>query len=152
MGGKGSLSSQTYLFDVVLETKTSEHDAGSEIYPGDPLLIGRFKSSVPSLFTLHRGPIASGDEDIVSTDRSREIYHATKALAVACEGAGGAKAAMKFQTPYLEVRAITDGADHDAMKNFKKNLIPAMENCAELFILESQRGNWVQRTPHNEID
>ena len=81
-------------------------------------------------FGLHFGPIASGDEAIVDRKRAKELHRATSALAVAWEGAGGARAATFSGVPYLEVRAISDRADDQATSVWVDNIPSAMRNVA----------------------
>ncbi|MGH9664195.1 MAG: 5'-methylthioadenosine/S-adenosylhomocysteine nucleosidase [Bryobacteraceae bacterium] len=83
-------------------------------------------------FRVHYGVIASGDEDIVDPERRREIREATGALAVAWEGAGGARACAFNTVAYAEVRGITDAADGCAPADFDACLEPAMSNVAVL--------------------
>lgn len=75
-------------------------------------------------------PIASGDEAIIDEKRARELHKVTGALAVAWEGAGGARAAAFSDVPYLEIRAISDGADDEARSVWCENLPSAMMNVA----------------------
>lgn len=67
---------------------------------------------------------------------------AAEACAVAWEGAGGARAARFNQLPFLELRAITDTADHHAPDAFARNLSQAMMNLATLIMLwrDQRRG------------
>ena len=51
---------------------------------------------------------------------------------MAWEGAGGARACRFNQIAFLELRAITDTADHDAPGDFAANLQIAMANAAAL--------------------
>jgi adenosylhomocysteine nucleosidase len=81
---------------------------------------------------VHFGQVASGDEDIVSLDRAQALRLATEALAVAWEGAGGARACAFSHTPYLEIRGVTDQATVDAPAHFEQNLALAMRNIATL--------------------
>ena len=60
----------------------------------------------------------------------RTLHQSTNALAVAWEGAGGARAARFSNVPFVEIRGVTDTADHDAPSDFKKNLETAMRNVA----------------------
>src|SRR5215472_15610260 len=83
-------------------------------------------------FAVHFGDVASGDEDIVSVDRARALRDATGALAVAWEGAGGARACAFSATPYLELRAVTDQANVEASSHFLQHLPLAMRNLATL--------------------
>jgi adenosylhomocysteine nucleosidase len=80
------------------------------------------------------GAIASGDEDIIDPTRALELRGATGALCVAWEGAGAARAASFSGLPFLEVRAITDGADHTAAADFEANLERSMPNLAQILV------------------
>jgi adenosylhomocysteine nucleosidase len=80
------------------------------------------------------GAIASGDEDIIDPARARELREATGALCVAWEGAGAARSASFSGLQFLEVRAITDGADHTAAADFQANLERSMPKLAQLLL------------------
>jgi adenosylhomocysteine nucleosidase len=54
----------------------------------------------------------------------------TGAIAVAWEGAGGARACRFSGVPFLEIRGITDSAGHSAPTDFEENLIIALHNLA----------------------
>ena len=58
----------------------------------------------------------------------------TDCLAVAWEGAGGARACQFNQKYYLELRGITDTANHQAAIDFEANLMRAMDSLAEVVI------------------
>lgn len=139
-GAAGSLVDELPPGDIVVATETIEHDIRSKF--GDPLL-PRFagaETAVKELknqsaftsFRVHFGPVASGDEDVVDPDRRREIQQLTGALAVAWEGAGGARACQFSGVPFVEIRGITDRADHRAASHFHVNLNTAMRNAAAL--------------------
>jgi adenosylhomocysteine nucleosidase len=85
-------------------------------------------------FTVHFGPIASGDEDIVTVERQAELRRRTGALAVAWEGAGGARACQFSAMPFVEMRGVTDGANSSAAADFRANLKTAMGNVTTLII------------------
>jgi adenosylhomocysteine nucleosidase len=53
---------------------------------------------------------------------------------VAWEGAGGARACKFSQVPFVEIRGVTDKADHSAPSDFESNLALAMNNIAALII------------------
>ena len=83
--------------------------------------------------------MASGDEDVENLDRRTAIRQLTSALAVAWEGAGGARACQFSQVPFVEIRGISDGADSDAASDFRANLKQVMRNIATLII---EIGDW----------
>jgi adenosylhomocysteine nucleosidase len=139
-GTAGGLVPGLTVGDVVIGTETVEHDFTTAIvktsnprFKGHAaclLAVQDIGKSLDGSFALHFGPIASGDEGIVDSSRAREIQERTGALAVAWEGAGGARAAQFSGVPYLEIRGISDGADHNAMQEFFKNIPIAMKNVA----------------------
>ena len=141
-GAAGALVDELSPGDIVIATETVEHDIRNKF--GQPLL-PRYASAAialaelrsvplaPATFNLHFGPIASGDEDVVDVERRKEIHRQTGALAVAWEGAGGARACHFSGVPFIEVRGITDRANSQAALDFKKNLASAMQHIAELF-------------------
>jgi adenosylhomocysteine nucleosidase len=147
-GAAGALVGGLSVGDVVVATETVEHDIHNRF--GKPLLpkfagAGTVLSGLRSVashdksFQVHFGPIASGDEDVVDTDRKRTLHQRTGALAVAWEGAGGARACHFSGIPFAEVRGITDAADSDAASDFEENLGGAMENVATLI------ASWLDR-------
>lgn len=142
-GACGALSSELRVCDVVVAESTIEHDFKLRFverpipsFAGNSAALQVLKNYVSNSktqnFGVHFGLIASGDEDIVGSERARELFSATSALAVAWEGAGGARACLHAGVPFLEVRGVTDSADHAAVENFKKNLPAAMNNVAAI--------------------
>jgi nucleoside phosphorylase len=62
------------------------------------------------------------------------LYGLTGALAVAWEGAGGARACQFNNVPFVEIRGVTDRADSDAALDFEANLRSVMRNVVTLII------------------
>ena len=142
-GAAGALAAEVSVGDVVVATTTIEHDYNNKFnkralpkFDGAGAAITDLKSVSQSVneFRVHFGPIASGDEDIVETERKRALRESTGALAVAWEGAGGAKACAFSRVPFVEIRGVTDTADHKAASDFEENLEIAMNNLANLII------------------
>ena len=139
-GVSGSLTRDASVGDVVIGTTTVEHDFNSK--PPDARMpsfdgsarhlaaLRKAYSTSQSAFQVHLGPIASGDEATLDASRASELHSRTGALAVAWEGAGGARAAAFSGVAYIEVRGISDMADHDASSTWKANLPDAMRNVA----------------------
>src|SRR3712207_9438258 len=101
-------------------------------------------------FTVHFGPIASGDEDVVTVERQAELRRRTGALAVAWEGAGGARAGPVSAVPFVEIRGVTDNADSSAAADFAANLEIAIRNVATLIVTWLQkRGGCAATWPHD---
>jgi adenosylhomocysteine nucleosidase len=142
-GAAGALAEGVAVGDVVVATTTVEHDYRNRFtvrppprFEGAAAALGDLRRAAPAgaTFGVHFGTVASGDEDVIEDERKAAIFAATGALAVAWEGAGGARACAFSGVPYLEVRGVTDGADHTAPADFEANLGLAMGNVAELIM------------------
>ena len=140
-GAAGALADRLCIGDVVVGTRTIEHDYINRFndspvpsFKGDPTALQSLREMSASVDgnEVHFGVIASGDEDIVEPKRRLQVRERTQALVVAWEGAGGARACKFSEVPYLEVRGVTDDADHSAPKDFSTNLQTAMSSIAEL--------------------
>ena len=140
-GAGGGLADGVSVGDVVVATTTMEHDYNNKFserpaprFDGAETSIAglRHAASLVSSFKVHSGTIASGDEDVVDAGRRKALHQSTGALVVAWEGAGGARACAFSNVPFVEVRGVTDTADHNAPTDFEKNLEIAMENVAAL--------------------
>lgn len=143
-GAAGSLSSQLSVGDVVVGTETVEHDY-RQLFASRPL--PRFPGHGPSIdalrglahgisgFRVAFDVIASGDEDVVVSERAQAIRDQTGAACVAWEGSGAARAALFNGIGSLEIRAVTDAADKEAPQRFDANLPIAMANLASLLRL-----------------
>ena len=138
-GVAGALSGALSIGDVVVSTTTVEHDFNWKgnfeslpAFPGHKPFLSTLRELAlqDRSFDLHFGPVASGDEGIVDATRAGELHDVTGALAVAWEGAGGARAAAFSGVPYLEIRGISDYADDGAAEVWEENLPLAMENVA----------------------
>lgn len=146
-GAAGALAEDLAIGDLVIATETVEHDIRNRF--GQPLL-PRFAAPAQLVERCHRvaqrglgcqahfGPIASGDEDVVDAERRQAIQARTGALAVAWEGAGGARACQFSGVHYLEVRGVSDRADSTAPQDFLANLALAMGSVARLVIALAQ--------------
>lgn len=145
IGAAGALAKDLAVGDLVVATETVEHDYLERFSPrrplprfvGDAALLAAVQSvarqSFP--FAVHFGIVASGDEDVIEVERAAALRQATEACAVAWEGAGGARACAFSGIPFLELRGITDTADHNASADFAANLHVAMASAAALVIL-----------------
>jgi adenosylhomocysteine nucleosidase len=144
VGAAGALAADLAVGDLVLATATVEHDYTERFSPhplprfdADAALLSSLRQlplhTLP--FGVHSGIVASGDEDVIELERAAALRQATEACAVAWEGAGGARASRFSGTPFLELRAITDTADHAAPADFAANLRIAISNAATLAVL-----------------
>lgn len=143
-GAAGSLSPDLTMGDVVVGLSTVEHDYKLRFvqrplprHDADTRLADEFRlvaGRIGSRFSVLFGDIASGDEDVVDSARAAELREATGALCVAWEGAGAARAAHFSRLPFLELRAITDSADHSAAGDFRSNLNVSMPNLTQVLL------------------
>ncbi len=138
VGSAGNLTKSLDMGDVVVASKTIEHDF-KQVF---------FKKSLPEFAMgeawrdflklpqkqIHHVAIASGDEDVLSQERRDEIYRLTDAHAVAWEGAGAARACAFLKIPFCEIRAITDDPSTNLKQDFTKNLNHAMGHLAQWLI------------------
>jgi adenosylhomocysteine nucleosidase len=143
VGAAGALSDLLEIGDVVVATETIEHDYTLKFvsrplprFRGDRQVIEMLKNlpQTNSAFSIHLGAVASGDEDIVDAARGQELMNLTDCIAVAWEGAGGARACKFNKKYYLELRGVTDTADHQAAADFEVNLEKAMHNLAQVIV------------------
>jgi adenosylhomocysteine nucleosidase len=143
-GAAGSLDGQLRLGDVVVGTSTVEHDYKNRFvlrpsprHDADPALLDEFRLAARHVGGESRvifGTIASGDEDVIDPARARDLQAETGAVCVAWEGAGAARAARFSGFRFLELRAITDDADHAAAADFQANLARSMPNLGHLLL------------------
>lgn len=141
IGAAGGISDLVSTFDVVVGEVTVEHDYTYRFIDkpapqlkGNEKLLERLKKISLTEFKLHFSIIASGDEDVISQQRAEEIQSQTGAVAVAWEGAGGAKACSFLGVPFIELRAITDMASNSAPIDFRANLERSMKHIANVLI------------------
>src|SRR6516164_10616006 len=114
-GAAGSLASQLSVGDVVVGTATVEHDYRLLFASRPPPRFPGHGPSIDALRGLAHGisgfqvafdVIASGDEDVVTSERAQAIRGQTGAACVAWEGTGAARAALFNGIGSLEIRAI----------------------------------------------
>jgi adenosylhomocysteine nucleosidase len=134
IGCAGSLSPSVQVGEIVACTQTIEHDY-RQIFIKKPLPAFASSQSWHDLLQrfpkpLLQGPIASGDEDVLSPARRQEIHSQTQALAVAWEGAGAARACRLAKVDFCEIRGITDSFNTNISQDFTKNLNQVMLKIA----------------------
>ncbi|REJ79300.1 MAG: hypothetical protein DWQ47_00740 [Acidobacteria bacterium] len=150
-GVAGALDKGLAAGDVVVGTESIEHDYKPRFHgvgppprhASAPELVASIRSAEPGEtgFRVLTGPIAGGDEDIISPARAENLKELTGALCVAWEGAGGARAAKFNDIPFVEIRAVSDAADDSASDDYKFNLEASMTNLGILLLrwLETDR-------------
>src|SRR5262245_27563690 len=130
-GSAGGVHDDVSVGDIVVATATIEHDFHNKFGPrkfprfeAAPNAVAELQRAALSTqtFKVHFGTVASGDEDIVEPERRQFLQETLQALAVAWEGAAGAKACAFSNMPYIEIRGVSDGANHTAATDFRSNL------------------------------
>jgi len=142
VGAAGNLLKESKIGDIVIGEKTIEHD----IHNGGRKLVPKYKADKNILKTTRNisddgkpyrifyGNIASGDEDVISKESRNRVIAKTNALAVAWEGAGGARACAFNKLPFIEIRGLSDNADEKTISDFHENLEKIMVNLADLIL------------------
>lgn len=135
-GSAGSLNPSLRVGDIVVGSKTIEHDYKQLFIKKSPPefpMSEQWKLKLQDKITppARWGVIASGDEDILSPDRRKAVFDLTAADAVAWEGAGAARASAFLKKPFCEIRTVTDNDQTDVKQDFTKNLNQAMLNLGQ---------------------
>lgn len=149
IGTAGSLSPNLKQGDILLAEIIIEHDFKQKIinknklkvFKTNPSLMNKLLLSTRKLHNAenyHVGILASGDEDIIEEEESRQLRLRTGADAVCWESAGGARAAQLGDLPFLEIRFITDSANQSTFLDFKKGLKAFGSTMGPLVLLLNQ--------------
>lgn len=143
-GIAGGVKDDTQVLDEVIATRLVEHDYGIlsndgfEWRSGDPGMGGEpgiYYDCDPQLVQLaydaavevvgedhvFKGTIATGDQFIASSEYVEKLQKDYDAYACEMEGAAVAVACLRFETPFVVIRALSDKADgnaHDSYENF----------------------------------
>ena len=131
-GVAGALDAGLPPEDVTVGTESVEHDYKPRFggvwpppqHPAAPAAVG------PVGFRPHRGPIASGDEDIVDAAHAWTLADATGALCVAWEGAGGSLQRATFHRSPGGDRC----PDAFAVGSYRANLPAAVGNVGRVLL------------------
>jgi adenosylhomocysteine nucleosidase len=83
---------------------------------------------------LSRGVIVTGDVFVASEEHKKRLIERFNAAAVEMEGAAVGQICHQQNIPYLVIRSISDTADEDAEKFYKKFMKVAAFNSANLVI------------------
>ena len=146
-GAAGGLAPALAVGDVVAATETVEHDIRNHFgvplrprFQADRAALGALRAlAAAGALPLRFGPVASGDEDVIAVSRQEEIRRTTGAIAVAWEGAGGARACEFSDVPFIEIRGVSDDANHDAPNAYFENLPGVMQRVAAAVLLLAQK-------------
>ena len=81
-----------------------------------------------------KGVVVTGDVFVASPSKKAELRKALGADAVEMEGAAVAQVCRDLRVPWLIVRSISDGADHNALQDVDSFTALAAQNAAQLTI------------------
>ena len=143
-GIAGGVADEPQVLDEVIATRLVEHDYG--VYSndgfkwrsGDPGFGGKpglYYDCDPQLIQLaydaavdvvgkdhvFKGTIATGDQFIANSEYVQKLRNDYDAYACEMEGAAAAVVCIKYETPFVVVRALSDKADgnaHESYENF----------------------------------
>lgn len=143
-GIAGGVADETQVLDEVIATRLVEHDYGIlsndgfEWRSGDPGTGGEpglYYDCDPKLVQLaydaalevvgkdhvFKGTIATGDQFVANSEYVEKLRKDYDAYACEMEGAAIAVVCLKFETPFVVIRALSDKADgnaHDSYEDF----------------------------------
>ncbi|MBR6347397.1 MAG: 5'-methylthioadenosine/adenosylhomocysteine nucleosidase [Spirochaetales bacterium] len=135
-GIAGGVGDETKVLDVVVATEIVQHDYGqvtsggfvwelseSGICPCTPELVDlAYKAATETIGAdnVFKGTIVTGDQFIASEWYVKELREKFNALACEMEGAAVAAVCLRYGTPFVIIRAMSDKADglaHESMEN-----------------------------------
>lgn len=161
-GIAGGVADDMQVLDEVVATRLLEHDYGiisndgfvwrsgdpgfgnesGEYYYCDEQLVNlAYEASVQVVGKdhTHKGTIATGDQFVASEKHVKSLQNDYDACACEMEGAAIAVICIKYETPFVVIRALSDKADgnaHDSYKDFG-DIAAANSSSIVLNMLES---------------
>lgn len=150
-GIAGGVGDETQVLDEVVATQLVQHDYGQITndgfewfegyvgengrYPCDEELVElAYRSAVKVVGEDHvfKGTIATGDQFIASEEYVKILQDEFDAVACEMEGAAVALVCMKYEVPFVVVRAMSDKADGNAHESYKNMGDIAADNSSEI--------------------
>ena len=146
-GIAGGVADEPQVLDEVIATRLVEHDygvysndgfrwrSGDPGFGGEP---GLYYDCDPQLIQLaydaavdvvgkdhvFKGTIATGDQFIANSEYVQKLRNDYDAYACEMEGAAAAVVCIRYETPFVVIRALSDKADgnaHESYENFGNN-------------------------------
>lgn len=136
-GTAGAISPDLKIGEIIIATKIIEHDV-KEKFPkitSPPIhiineeFIKKFKALK---INLKFGPILSGDEDIVTTQRKKALFKKYRGLSTDWESAGFALTCEINNVPFLVFRTISDLAYEQTTEEYEKNQKTVIASLVEV--------------------
>ncbi|MDY6368145.1 MAG: 5'-methylthioadenosine/adenosylhomocysteine nucleosidase [Clostridia bacterium] len=157
-GIAGGVADQTQVLDEVIATNVVEHDYGiitndgfvwcsgdpgtggeeGVYYPCDEALIElayeTAKEVLAGEHNVFKGTIATGDQFIASESYVERLQQDYNAYACEMEGAAVAAICIKYEIPFVVIRALSDKADGNAHDSYEGFGNIAAENSSKIVI------------------
>lgn len=130
VGVAGSLSSSLKIGDIVISEDAVQHDFDTTFFysnrgldfgfdslefKADPRLVKAAKAAAEAVGIRHQvGRIVSGDLFVSEKEKKEELAERFQGLCCEMEGGSIAQVCVVNKTPFVILRAISDGADEEA--------------------------------------
>lgn len=150
IGIAGALDKTFGVNDVAIASSVVQHDIdqtpfgykkgqiqGLELIeiPCDKEIVSDISKCAESIGKQYRiGVIASGDQFIESADKKNDIAKEFNAIAVEMEGASTGQVCYVNKTPFVVIRAISDGNEDNATKTYKESKQTASDTSTEIVL------------------
>ncbi len=140
-GTAGAISDKLHIGDIVIAEQVVEPDV-IELFPKKvpppihKISVGRLKKQLKNFHdsSLVWGSILSGDEDVISTKRKKDLYRYHNGLSVDWESAGFALTCQLNQVQGYVFRGISDYAYEHTSSEYEKNQKLAVNNIVSLIM------------------
>ena len=157
-GIAGGVKDNTEILDVIISTRLVEHDYGTwtndgfvwtsgdpgmgiepgEYYIATPEMVElAYNSAIEVLddeYEVYKGTIATGDQFIASEAVCERLRADYDAYACEMEGASVAVICIRYNIPFVVIRALSDKADGAAHENYEDFGDIAAENSSKIVL------------------
>ncbi len=135
-----NISDHAQIWDVFMVTKCHQHDIHLPFdwehlnYAKKPILLPKYKIDIESNFNLHLWVCATGDQFIDNIDTLKVIKTQYNADIVEMEAFAILSVAREFNAidKCIVIKAVSDGANNEAIWDHMSNLDFAMNNSVEV--------------------
>jgi adenosylhomocysteine nucleosidase len=147
-GVAGAVNPHLEIGDIVISKRALQHDFDL----GDPGLLKKLRKrwlkADPRLMELameagkdlgfeeriHVGTVLTGDQPIASQEKRQWLWETFRGDCVEMEGAAVAQVCRLSSVPFLIVRAISDAANEEAVREFKQSLAQTAGNAVNIVL------------------
>ena len=156
-GIAGGVADEPQVLDEVIATRLVEHDYGilsndgfewrsgdpgfggepGVYYDCDPQLIKiAYDAAVEVVGNDHvfKGTVATGDQFIANSEYVQKLRSDYDAYACEMEGAAAAVVCIKYKTPFVVIRALSDKADGNAHESYENFGDTAADNSSRIVL------------------